>query len=190
MFVEIQLRTQIQHLWATAVETMDIFRGVSMKTDEDKTYWHDFFCLVSAVFARAEGENALDVYRRDDLFALCGMLEKTIIDNNIFGYISSVALTSLAISDEKKIRGAYYVVMNLNFDTKICNIFRFKEADYATATQKYQDLEGKLAKNGSVVLVSVNDLRKIKDAYPNYFVDLSKFIEVIKFTLEKYKKRR
>lgn len=190
MFIEIQLRTQIQHLWATAVETMDIFRGASMKADGDETYWRDFFRQASAVFAKVEGENVLDEYREDDLFVLCGTLEKTIIENNIFEYISSVALTSLAISDEQKIRNAYYVVMNLDFNTKICNIFRFKESDYAVATQKYQDLEGKLVDNGSVVLVAVNDLKRIKDAYPNYFVDLSKFLEVIRFTLEKYKKRR
>lgn len=190
MFVEIQLRTQIQHLWATAVETMDIFRGTSMKTNKDETYWHDFFCQASSVFARIEGENVTDVYEKASLFELCEALERTVIDNNIFGYISSVALTSLAISDEQKIKGAYYIVMNLNFDTRICNIFRFKELEYAAAVQKYQDLEGSLVKNGSVVLVSVNDLKKIKDAYPNYFMDLSKFIKVIKFTLEKYRKRR
>lgn len=31
MFVEIQLRTNLQHLWATSVETTDTFRGASLK---------------------------------------------------------------------------------------------------------------------------------------------------------------
>ncbi|MDD4796164.1 MAG: RelA/SpoT domain-containing protein [Eubacteriales bacterium] len=31
LFIEIQVRTHIQHLWATAVETMDIFTGESLK---------------------------------------------------------------------------------------------------------------------------------------------------------------
>ena len=62
MFIEVQLRTQFQHIWATSVETIDIFRGTTLKEKDDNSYWHDFFCQVSSIFAIAEGTPAISVY--------------------------------------------------------------------------------------------------------------------------------
>lgn len=54
LLVEIQIRTKIQHFWATAVETVDHFTRQAIKSNEGEKDWIDFFRLVSSIFAIAE----------------------------------------------------------------------------------------------------------------------------------------
>ena len=54
--VEIQIRSQLQHAWATAVETVDLFTKQAIKSNEGKQEWKDFFRLVSSAFAILENE--------------------------------------------------------------------------------------------------------------------------------------
>ena len=47
--IELQIRTQIQHAWATAVETMGTFLDLSLKSSEGPDKWLDFFALAGSV---------------------------------------------------------------------------------------------------------------------------------------------
>jgi ppGpp synthetase/RelA/SpoT-type nucleotidyltranferase len=49
--IEIQIRTRLQHLWATAVESMGTFRREALKSRQGDQQWIDFFRAVSNVFA-------------------------------------------------------------------------------------------------------------------------------------------
>ena len=44
--VEVQIRSRLQHLWATAVETVDFFTRQAIKFNEGIPDWADFFRLV------------------------------------------------------------------------------------------------------------------------------------------------
>src|SRR5690606_34815639 len=52
--IELQIRTKLQHIWATAVETVGIITSQSLKTREGEQRWIDFFALVSSAFAYKE----------------------------------------------------------------------------------------------------------------------------------------
>jgi putative GTP pyrophosphokinase len=52
--VEIQLRTKLQHIWATAVETMGTFLGQALKSKQGEKEWLDFFAMVSSAFSFVE----------------------------------------------------------------------------------------------------------------------------------------
>lgn len=58
--VEIQLRTKLQHVWATAVETVDAFTGQSLKTSvgsgSEKVAWGRFFALMGSYIACKENK--------------------------------------------------------------------------------------------------------------------------------------
>jgi len=52
--IEIQIRSKLQHLWATAIETVDLFTKQAIKSNEGEKEWKDFFRLVSSAFAIME----------------------------------------------------------------------------------------------------------------------------------------
>lgn len=52
--IEIQLRTSLQHAWATTVESVDMFHSQSIKTGGGDLKWRRFFALCSTVIAIGE----------------------------------------------------------------------------------------------------------------------------------------
>ena len=55
LLVEIQIRSKLQHLWATAIEIVDFFTKQAIKSNEGQEDWINFFRLVSSAFAMSEG---------------------------------------------------------------------------------------------------------------------------------------
>ena len=53
--IEIQLRSILQHCWATAVETADIFYREGLKAHRGSPEWRRFFALMGAAIAMHEG---------------------------------------------------------------------------------------------------------------------------------------
>src|SRR3989338_9308813 len=54
LLIEVQIRSKLQHLWATAVETVDFFTSQAIKSNEGQVDWIAFFKLVSSAFAQFE----------------------------------------------------------------------------------------------------------------------------------------
>ncbi|MBR0242638.1 RelA/SpoT domain-containing protein [Candidatus Saccharibacteria bacterium] len=189
MYVEIQLRTQMQHIWATSVETVDIFRSSSMKFGGGETYWRDFFRQTSSAFAIAEGTNPVRCYSGKSLNEICTLLKETMDEHRIGQSLNAIEITKLISVDEHIEKNAYYLVLDLDFNKKTCYVASFKEPEYDLAVREYQTLERKLDQGKSVVLVSVSDIKRLDEAYPNYFLNLRFFNESIKFMLEMNKKR-
>ena len=54
MFIEVQFRTKLQHMWATAVEMMGIYTNSNLKSSQGDYDILRFFELVSSIFAIEE----------------------------------------------------------------------------------------------------------------------------------------
>jgi len=59
LLVEVQIRSKLQHLWATAIEIVDFFTRQAIKSNEGQKEWIDFFRLVSSAFAIIEKTPAI-----------------------------------------------------------------------------------------------------------------------------------
>ena len=184
MLVEIQLRTQFQHLWATAVETLDVFRGTTLKEKDDNTYWHDFFCQVSSILASTENVPVLSEHKNLDIIEICKLLKKNNSKNGILKKIASFAVVDPIIqrTNNKK---AYYSVITLDFKAKYAEVIGFKEEDYHLAFQEYKNRERRNPQNQQTVLIALNQISKIREAYPNYFMNLQAFLKIITLILER-----
>ncbi|WP_428851165.1 divalent metal cation transporter [Imbroritus primus] len=53
--IEVQLRSRLQHSWATAVETVGTLLSQSLKASEGEAKWLEFFQWTSSAFACVEG---------------------------------------------------------------------------------------------------------------------------------------
>ena len=52
--IELQLRSRLQHAWATAVETVDMFTSQAIKTGGGEQSWRRFFALMGTAIAQQE----------------------------------------------------------------------------------------------------------------------------------------
>ena len=53
--VEVQIRSELQHQWATAVETVGTFIGDDLKSNVGDPNWLRFFALMSTAISQREG---------------------------------------------------------------------------------------------------------------------------------------
>lgn len=62
--IELQIRSKLQHIWATAVETMGTFLGQALKSRQGDRAWLDFFAIVSSAFAHMEKRPSLPHFEK------------------------------------------------------------------------------------------------------------------------------
>lgn len=179
MFVEIQLRTKLQHIWSTAVETMGLYTGSNLKAGEGDPHVLRFFSLVSSVFALEEGCTIVPntPATRSELVR---EIKDVCLHENMLDKLTAIrAATHLIVREGNN---AHYYVLILNFDTHQLLIEEYEEKELDLATAAYKIAENK-EENVNAVLVSAGSINDLKNAYPNYFTDIGQFVRKISVIL-------
>jgi hypothetical protein len=182
ILIEIQLRTRLQHLWATAVETVDFFFQTSLKTSTEKNDWFDFFKLVSAVFACEEKQLPQADFKHKTKKDLVELLKEFDQKHHRLHALETIRVTEIA--KNKMLPQAACCVIETRFNGhSTAKVYPFLESQKDSADLIYQRLEqSEDCKSGKsqVVLVAVDSLKKLKKAYPNFFGDVGDFIAELK----------
>lgn len=186
--VEIQLRTRLQHSWATAVEAMGAFMGESFKNGQGSEDWREFFALASSAFAHAEGCQPCPQYTDLEVAEIFNKLRN--VDNKIdaLQHLRSLSEAARAIQihvEGQKKRHLHYTIISLDLDTKNVEIWAFRKDDFDKASKALADLEKRSGGKYDQVLVSVSSIISLKEAYPNYFLDIGDFVDRIELMIEK-----
>lgn len=179
--IEMQIRTRLQHCWATAVETVDFFTRQSLKLNEGKPEWVEFFKLVSSAFAIKENGSIVNgtTSNKEELYHLIRQKEKEL------GVIVSMNKWGDAIRDMNtqwaKNTNAKLFLLELDIGKEDIFVQTFTEKQEKEATREYALLEKKYngQKDYDVVLVGIDEVKNLRKAYPNYFVDTTDFIKEI-----------
>ena len=182
LLLEIQIRTRMQHAWATAVETMGTFIGQSIKSSEADDAWNDYFSVVASAFALMEGCNPVPQYShlsKQETFTLVNELtEKLSVVDKLLAF-------RVAVDDITKNGGSYHLLV-LDTKSQSVQIKSFGIRRINEATTEYLEWEKKAEKNQymQVVLVSTENVSNLKTAYPSYFLDAEEFVRIIKIIQE------
>lgn len=176
---EIQIRTQLQHLWATAVETVGLFTQNDLKFNQGSESWLDFFKWVSALFSVEERSAIVEGVPTDPKVIAYTVLEKLgeleVIDRLMTIGIATKHVPKL--KRKKKKRPGYYYLLILDFNSLKLYIEEYDGID--EANERYNEIETqnsfKDEKKVNVVLVSAQSFDALLNAYPNYFVDIRNF---------------
>lgn len=188
LLTEIQIRSKIQHLWATAVETVGFMTRQSIKCSEGDKNWTEFFRLISSAFAKLEDcpivPNTPD--DKKELYLQIKEKEKELnVINLLKGWTSAIKYL------EQKSKGnlkEYFYLLELDIpgEKLIVSTYTKNEKekaieDYSRAEKKYQG-----NKEYDVVLVGADTTQDLKKAYPNYFVDTREFLNYLNNIINAY----
>ncbi len=201
--IELQVRTKIQHSWATALEIVDLFTQQSIKTNMGDAKWSSFFKHTSHQFGLLENNDFINSnniklsyqkfikdfreveskelnYSMYKVYTLCNELD---ILNKFTLFKDSLNFTSNHLNGTKD--NGYILIKidkidnsdhSYNVNTSFYNI-----DELAIASKDYLETEKAtlLGKSYVTALVSIDTIGDIETAYPNYFADSTKFIEYI-----------
>lgn len=178
--IELQIRTKLQHSWATAVETLGIIEKSSFKTGEGNEFFKRFFKLSSALFSLDEKKNVLSEYQNMNKAAIVADLLSLEKKLQIFSKLKGLALTAKHIETTSRDFLGYHL-MELNLEKNIISLIPFSDKQLESAEELYKAKEQSTKDNPdiSIVLISAGNVKNIKKAYPNYFLDTNEFIRSV-----------
>ena len=194
--IEIQVRTRIQHYWATAVEIVDLFTGQALKSNQGDPVWKEYFAAVSRQFALMESVHIfsqLDYQSQFDKYVRIIQQSNKLLSDCIDAKQLSKSVeaarrleafsNSLKIIDDRlsELPGSGYVLLKIDTLNRAVSAGMYESKDSAAAENAYIELEKETIDEPRTVvaLVSSAAVGGIKAAYPNYFADSTEFLKLL-----------
>jgi len=183
--VELQIRTKLQHAWATAVETIGTFLDQSLKSSEGPQEWLDYFKIVSAAFSHLEKCPTNDEFSQLSFIEICKKVKEKTEQLDVIRKLNSFSIATNAI-EKKKVQGNYHIIL-LDAKDKNVTITSYGQKRIEQANIDYSAIENSIQNDPDkqVVLVATNSINALRKAYPNYFLDTKEFINALR-RVEKY----
>lgn len=183
LLVEVQLRSKVQHSWATAVEVVDTFTRQSLKTSQGSAEWTEFFCHVGDAFAMIEGTppraNRSWHAIRNDVISSAEAL-------HVEHTLRSFAVTTLHLTKQKQLQSYEFFLLQLNANDLSIRIQPYRQANFTVASKEYLKLEQATREDDAqdVVLVAASSIKALEQAYRNYFADTGEFLNNLNLVLD------
>lgn len=176
--IEVQIRSQLQHAWATAVETVGTFLKQALKASRGEEDWLRFFVLMGSAIAIREGKARVPntpTSHTELVLELRRYASELEVETKLRAYHSTLSRYQIP-----ELRGAKYFLIVLRPSEGYVEVSPYTEKELTTATKHYLEVERTLKEPGSeAVLVSVESLDALTRAYPNYFLDTAVFLETM-----------
>lgn len=174
MFVEIQVRTKLEHCWATAVEIMDATTNETLKVGTGKKEYMYFFKLVSALFSIAEETTIVDGIEKDKhkiVDEIYRIDKEESVREKLTAYNKAISFTG-----DYPLEADYFLLIT-DMRKRTISASPYRNSDINEAIVRYQYEESRKQINHcDVVLVAAKSFEIIRECYPNYFKDASAFL--------------
>ena len=180
--IEIQIRSRLQHAWATAVEAIDTFANQQLKINQGAPEWARFFALMGGWIAIREGTPPVPSIHTSQA-ELIGELRQLAHDLNVEDRMLAIGATVQYIG--RQIGEAFYYLIDLNIADRRLAITRYPREQSAEAAKHLATLELEYRGNpdSDVLLASVSSVKELRKMYPNYRADTDVFIRELKRAL-------
>ena len=176
--VEVQIRSQMQHAWATSVEVVGTLVDQALKSSLGDPGWLRFFQLMSSELARREGEPLVPDTPEDVRQARVELIDLI----NTYKPVQRLESYRDALNYiEHAKTGDHYYIMHLQPRDNRLTIESFPKAKSTKASDRYLEIEEGLKRSSDeeAVLVSVDSITSLRKAYPNYFFDTQAFVHEV-----------
>lgn len=182
LFIEVQIRTRLQHAWATAVETVGTFLSQALKSSQGEDEWLRFFALMGSELAIREKCDVIvpntPTSRSERKKELKHLSAKLRVE-----YVLQMYRQALNIGrDDARNKNNFYFLLKLEPSHSKMTIRGFQKRQLELATSEYLRVEQEISNTlgSEAVLVSVDSLQALERAYPNYFLDTHVFLDALK----------
>lgn len=184
--VEIQLRTHLQHYWATALEVIDEVQGTNIKSmDTDLSPYSEhirFNQLTSSLIAVIEHTPpVLDC--PDNVKELVADIKQLPCTQHIMDMLSAVCGDVIRIDKEYcPVDEASIFILQFLKDEQSLIVHSYSAQHIEQALNDYSTLEDDSSitvTNQNIVLVHVNNPDDLITAYPNYSANISEYVTLI-----------
>lgn len=183
--IEIQLRSQLQHAWATAVETVGTFIQQALKSSQGEKEWLRFFALMGTFIAMKE-RSPLVPGTPSDRKQLQEELQQYADQLNVVDHLELYASALDAPERVGAPKDAHYFLLELDPSLRRIRVTSYKADELSKASNDYLKVEKNMLSGSEwrdAVLVSVKSFSALKQAYPNYFMDTHRFIRAVREAL-------
>ena len=176
--LEMQLRSQVQHAWAAAVETVDIFTRQALKSGIGDDRWKRFFVLMGGALAIRENR-PLVAEAPADKKALSDELRQLSSDLHVETVLQGWGKVVEQLP--RKTSGLSAFLLVLDPDGKTLRIQAYEQQEIKQASEDYLKVEREILRDSrnQAVLVNVKSLKSLRSAYPNFYLDTTAFVEAM-----------
>jgi hypothetical protein len=179
--IEVQIRSYLEHAWATAVETVGTFIQQALKSSQGEEDWLRFFALMGSEIALQEGTPTIPgtphkrASIRTELYALTQKLD---VVRRLQAYGDALH----AMEDMQPSGSDHYFLLELNAIERHLTVHRYRSNQLAQAQDAYEAVERAIGgrEGCDAVLVSADSLAALRRAYPNYFLDTTEFLKLVR----------
>lgn len=179
ILLEVQFRTKLEHVWATAIEVMEIYTKSSLKSSMGDKDLLRFFVLMSSIIALREGTPTVPETSSE----YSELVKEIRLLNDKMCVLTKLRAISSAITkvNEKKIVYGElgYYVLRLDYEERLLTIYYFRKSELDAAIETYNEFEAVGRSGSDTVLIAAESLDTVCAAYPNYFVDIKEFLSIV-----------
>ena len=188
MRIEIQLRSRLQHVWATAVETVGTFSGQALKSSVGDERWLRLFALMGSEMAFAEGRPLVPGTPKTRQ-AVREELSEVAHGVNAVARLERYRETLRVLAGHvRNGKAAYFhiIVDSLPDDVARVRWNEYAEHEREEAILAFEEVEAAIEHfpGADTVLVRVASIDTLRDAYPSYFADTRIFVDQLRCAIE------
>jgi ppGpp synthetase/RelA/SpoT-type nucleotidyltranferase len=172
--IEIQLRSRLQHAWATAVETVGTYIDQALKASFGPEEWLHFFLLMSAYIAEEEDCPPVPGVDYTTVHEEIIRLERELDVLTFLQALQRMTEIPMELEDAK------LFLLILEPKKQKVTIEGFRGNQLVTANKRYLELERSSSGELDTVLVRSESVAALRKAFPNYFQDVRPFVDALR----------
>ena len=180
--IEIQIRSKLQHLWATALETVDLFTTQQMKFGGGQDKWKYFFKLIGSAFAIIE-ETPIVEGTPLDKTELYEEIKRMTMELKVIEKMTAWRASVDRLKAEKD--SLFLLKLDTLKHQVTFQIFKSDNKGIESATVAYslEEQQNRDNKHVDVVLIRAQSISDLLYGYKNYFADTEDFIKQLQLLI-------